>query len=326
MARYDQSTRLLILLGCIEKSRAGLSLQELVAALPEDYARHHRTVRRDLETLELHFPVFSMRERGRTRWKLVEGCRSVSQLGVSQAELMALVFSRDLLKPLDGTAVKESLDSLFNKATAALSSEAKSYVHKLRGYFSIGIGPHRTYRQYRETIENLTHAIAQSQTIAIRYFSASRNRTSRRLVDPYRLWYAAGALYLIAHCHTRKDVRMFAVERIRALTSTGRPCQMPLGFDIEAYVGDALVVMRGKPIDVELVFDRATSPWVKDREWHPSQEFSPLKNGGLKMTLCVADTSELVSWILSLGAGVRVVAPAQLRDKVRAEAKKICEQ
>ncbi len=49
-------------------------------------------------------------------------------------------------------------------------------------------------------------------------------------MDPYRIWYAAGALYLIGYCHMRREVRMFAVDRILALTVTNLPCQMPLGF------------------------------------------------------------------------------------------------
>jgi predicted DNA-binding transcriptional regulator YafY len=41
------------------------------------------------------------------------------------------------------------------------------------------------------------------------------------------------------------------------------------------------------------------------------------------MTLRVADTPELVGWILSFGSGVRVVRPDLLRDKVKKEAEKI---
>src|SRR5881397_3428434 len=127
--------------------------------------------------------------------------------------------------------------------------------------------------------------------------------------DPYRLWYAAGALYLVAYCHLRRDVRLFAVERIRSLVVTQSPCQMPLGFDLERYVQDALVVMRGNPVEVELLFDRQTASWVKDREWHASQQLKSLKDGRLKMMLRVADTRELLGWLLSFGAGVRVLKP-----------------
>jgi predicted DNA-binding transcriptional regulator YafY len=83
---------------------------------------------------------------------------------------------------------------------------------------------------------------------------------------------------------------------------------------------------RKRTIEVKLVFDRATAAWAKDREWHPSQRLEPMKGGILKMFLSVADTSELIGWILSFGAGVRVAEPAALRDNVRAEAKKIFDQ
>jgi predicted DNA-binding transcriptional regulator YafY len=107
MARYDQATRQLFFLARIEASRFGVTLKELAATLPEDYSRHPRTVRRDLEAMELHYPVYATRQNGRTVWKLVEGYQSVPQLRFSQTELMALVFSRDLLRPLEGTPIKE---------------------------------------------------------------------------------------------------------------------------------------------------------------------------------------------------------------------------
>ncbi len=108
----------------------------------------------------------------------------------------------------------------------------------------------------------------------IRYYSASRNATTRREVDPYRIWYAAGGLYLIAYCHLRSEVRMFAVERVRSISLTDHPYQFPLGFDIEAYVQDALMVMRGRRIEVELLFAKTAAAWVKDKIWHSSQELT----------------------------------------------------
>lgn len=193
----------------------------------------------------------------------------------------------------------------------------------MRDLFSVRLGPHKTYRQHRETIDQLTRAIAERHTVQMRYYSASRQRTARREVDPYRLWYAGGALYLIAYDHRRREVRLFAVDRVRFLTLTDHPYQMPLGFDVEAYAQDALVVMRGEPIAVELLFDKATTAWAKDRIWHSSQRLTPLSGGRLRMTLRVADTRELVGWILSFGSGVRVVKPPELRQKVREAARRI---
>jgi predicted DNA-binding transcriptional regulator YafY len=103
-------------------------------------------------------------------------------------------------------------------------------------------------------------------------------------------------------------------------TLTDHPYQLPLGFDTGSYLHDALIVMHGRPITVELLFNKATAAWVKDRLWHPGQH---LKDGRLRMTLRVADTPELVGWILSFGSGVQVVEPPELRQKVREAARKI---
>jgi len=322
MPRNAQVVRQWLLLERLERSK-GATLEQLVESLPPDAARHPRTIRRDLEALEVRFPLVSERRHGKTVWCLMDGFHRSLSLAFSQTELMALVFSKDLLRPLDGTELKASLDSAFNKMVAALPSDGASFVGHLRDFFSVGLGPHKKYKEHRGTIDCLTRAISQSRSVQMRYFSASRNVTSRRSADPYRLWYAQGALYLIGYCHLRRDVRMFAVDRIRSITITNRPCQMPLGFDIDTYVGNALVVMRGAPIEVRLRFDRTAAPWVRDRIWHPSQKIESARGGGIVMTLRAAETSELIGWVLSFGSKVKVLSPESLRNSVREEAHRI---
>ena len=326
MPRNDQVTRQWLLLKLLEKP-GGATIEELVKSLPEELACHSRTVRRDLQALEARFPLYTDNVDGRVRWKLVEGFSRAPALQFSATELMALVFTRDLAKPLEGTPIKESIDSALVKIEGALPAAAEEFVQNLHGWFSAGIGPHKRYAEHREKINQLARAITKKRTIEMRYYSAGRDKTTRRKVDPYRIWYAAGGLYLIGYCHLRRDARMFAIDRILSLTITNLPCQMPLGFDIEEYVRDALSVMRGGPqIEVELRFDRKTSAWAKDRLWHPSQKAELDKKGCLSLILQVADTPELIGWILSFGPGVRVIRPDTVRDNVKLAAREIAQQ
>jgi len=323
MPRNDQVIRQWHLIWLLESSR-GLTLDEIAKQLPPDYPRHGRTVRRDLEALEAAgVPLINERIDGRVRWRLMEGFRKLPALSFSPTELMALVISRSLLQPLAGTEIKTALDSAMAKASRLLPPASMDYVQQIQSVFAVGIGPHKTYREHRQTIDRLTQAIAKKRTVQMRYYSASRLRTTRREVDPYRLWYASGGLYLVGYCHLRKEPRMFAVERMRAVTLTDHPYQMPLGFDLEAFVQDSLTVMRGRPIEVELRFDKATAAWAKDRIWHPSQKLTQLKNNGMTMRLNVADSRELVGWILSFGGGVQVIKPEPLQKAVKDEARKL---
>ncbi len=65
--------------------------------------------------------------------------------------------------------------------------------------FSVGIGPHKNFRQHRQTIDLISQAIDKRRTAQMRYFSASRDSTGRREVDPYFLRFVGGGLYLIGH-------------------------------------------------------------------------------------------------------------------------------
>lgn len=95
MSRNDQVTRQWLLLQRLERPQ-GTTLHELAASLPEDYACHPRTVRRDLHALEVRFPLLTERVGGQTRWQLMDGYHRTPPLAFSPTELMALVFSRDL--------------------------------------------------------------------------------------------------------------------------------------------------------------------------------------------------------------------------------------
>jgi predicted DNA-binding transcriptional regulator YafY len=212
------------------------------------------------------------KENGRTRWRLMPGFVDIPALGFSATELMALLLSRNLLKPLEGTEIAASLSSALNKAATALPPQSHDYVRSMEQMFSVGLGPHKNYRRHRQTIDLISQAIDKRRTAQMRYFSASRNHTGRREVDPYYLGFAGGGLYLIGYCHLRKEVRMFAIERIRSITLTDHPYQMPLDFKVDEYVQDALNIMRsGRRIEVELLFSKKAAAWVKDKTWHPSQ-------------------------------------------------------
>ena len=79
---------------------------------------------------------------------------------LSAPELMALVFSRHLLVPLQGTLIETALNTALSKITAAIPAGATEYLQRLDQWFSVGLGPHKNYRQHRQTIDVLSHAIA----------------------------------------------------------------------------------------------------------------------------------------------------------------------
>ena len=183
MPRNTQVTRQWLLLQKLESS-AGMTLQQLMDGLPEDYPKNLRTIRRDLEALEIvGVPLVTERFDGQTRWKLMDGFRHIPALGFSPTELMSLVFSRNLLKPLEGTEIQCSLNSALNKMAAALPPQGHEYVRAIEKVFSVGLGPHKSYQRHQGTIDVITRAIDKARTAQFRYYSASRNTTMQRRED-----------------------------------------------------------------------------------------------------------------------------------------------
>ena len=68
-----------------------------------------------------------------------------------------------------------------------------------------------------------------------------------RRVDPYRIWFFNGTFYLIGYCHTRNEVRIFALDRIKMLRQTQDSFEIPEDFSLEGFLRPSLVYIRENP-------------------------------------------------------------------------------
>lgn len=76
-------------------------------------------------------------------------------------------------------------------------------------------------------------------------------------------------------------------------------------------------IIDGPPTRVELLLlNEDTAAFLSSRQIHPTQRFSKRRDGTTRLTMTVRGTTELASWILSLGPWVKVVRPRALREEV----------
>lgn len=320
MPRSDQLIRQWKILKFLETNRRA-TLRRLASEL--DAACHERTLRRDLEALSLSgYPIYTERDDGKTYWVLTDTYRRFP-IPLTPTEVLALQCGGDLLKPLQGTFVGESLQNLLQKVRSVLTSENRKYLDFLYQSISVGTIPYKNYHEHKGLIEKIRIALEQIRRVRMRYVPLRTTRAVTRQVDPYALWYQSGGLYLIGYDHLRKEERTFAVDRIRSLEVTDEPFPLPLYFSVQDYFKDSFSVFRGNPTDVELVFEKTAARWVRERQWHSSQKITPLKDGRIKMNLGVAVSPELLAWVLGFGAQVRVLQPESLSKGVQNEAWKL---
>ena len=299
----------------LAKSRAGIALDDLAGEL--EVVR--RTVYRDLDALMLAgFPVISEKRDGRVFYRFLDTFR-LGDVPFTPDEILALAFGEDLLRVLEGTVFHDSIRSALAKIRAGLGPELAAYLARLGAAFRVLPGPHKSYAHLRETIRTLNDAVLSQRSVRIRYRTGSTGAVSSRTLDPYRVWYRSGGLYVVGHDHKSGELRTFAVDRIRAIDATSRRFAIDAGFDFERYIGSSFGVIAEPATVVRILFEPRWADYVAERTWHPSQKLSPRPRGRVELAMEVGGTAELRTWILSFGDGALVLEPEPLRRAVAGE-------
>jgi predicted DNA-binding transcriptional regulator YafY len=316
MARGDQLSRQWRIIQSLMAARRGKSAAELAQAL----ACHSRTVYRDLEALQMAgFPLYTEKSEGRTLWSILEGGRHNMPIPLNLTELMALYFSRRLLNILEGSAIHDSLVSLFEKVKSTLPDEYINYLKKIENSMDVGVRARKTYQHFQKTLTSVQEAVQRQCHIEIDYFTMSRGRSTQRRVAPYKIWFYDETFYLIGHCAMRNGIRLFAVDRIERIRLTEDEFDIPDDFDAEDYMSSSFGVFQGEPVKVCIRFSSEAAGYVSEKMWHPSQSVTPEPGGGIVFTAEVAGIDEIKRWIMGWGSAAQVLDPPALRKAIAKE-------
>ena len=300
--------------------RVGRSLDQLKSELGVT----KRTIQRDIDVLEAAgFPVISESRSGTVYWRLLDSTKESDELSFTLPELMALYFSRDLLKVLHGSPMQEALDSALQKIGARLPASGHDLLRRLKEQTAVSVIGWKDYSKSSEMISALNRAIRRQLTARITHKSLKAPEARTRTVDPYRLWYTGGGLYLVAYDHGKSAIRTFAVERILSVATTNQHFAVKEDFDFEAFQRTACPVHGGEPQLVRIRFAPDQAPYIMERHWHDSQKFHSQEDGSVIMELQVGNLWEAKRWLIGWGADAKVMEPQSLFAEVRKECDKV---
>jgi predicted DNA-binding transcriptional regulator YafY len=149
----------------------------------------------------------------------------------------------------------------------------------------------------------------------MRYHSFSSNREKEYLLEPYRLVFAQGGLYLVAFVPEYRELRTFSADRVLTVSPSEERFE-PMELEEDAFA-HSLGVNQGTPPErIELAFDPRIARYVKERVWHPSQQVRDCDDGGIVVTLHVSNDWALRSWVLGFGQLTRVISPPELARQI----------
>lgn len=313
MARNAELIRQWETLRDIDSARHGISVAKLAVARRV----HPRTIRRDLEALgHAGFPLYSDKVTGTTMWKMRERpFRALEETGLSVTELCALYFGRSLMHACADGPFSDDLERAFWKVERALPAASRRFLDALPRLLRAKTPPRKKHdKRTREIVARAADAALRRRRVTMRYASLSSARTRDYLVDPQRISYADGGVYLIAFVPEYAQLRTFAMERIETLAITDE------GFDPKPLPAEpfahSLGVNTGQPARIRIEFDRGVAPYIREREWHASQQIDERPDGSIVLTLDVCNDRALRKWILGFGPLARVESPASLADEI----------
>ena len=283
--------------------------------LAREFEVNVRTAYRDLDFLRDEWRVPVEYDPHEASYVLTGPMTELPHVGLSHGEVLAVYFAEKVVRQYRGTPFEEDLDSAFRKILELLPEQVKVSPSSLGDYLSLDLGA--LYAPDAAIFRDVLGALRRKNTALIRYRSLSAGRTTDRRVRPFHVFNVGGDWYVAAWDERRKEVRDFALHRIRRITLTTERYEIPADFDFRKYMAGALAIEKGgKPVQVAIRFAARQARWIRERRWHPSARIQEEIGGGIVLRMTVAETSELRRWVLQFGPEAEVIGPASLRKAV----------
>jgi len=280
-----------------------------VYQLAARFKTRRETIYRDLLALQdIGYPIEGDEQGRLSRPRLAPSLRpALPPVVLTRQELAALIWSVRRgagRQPFRG-ALQTAVPKLQGLVLGADGHIALALEGALEGW-ERGV---KDYAGAEPTILRVVQAIVERRRLLV---ACARARAAATVP----LLWVQGGLYAVGRVPAYENLVTLAVDRIRSVTPTDEPFTEATGFDPKRYEAEAFGVVWERPMTVVLRFRADQAPYVREREWHPTQRFRPRADGRFEMTFRAGGLFEITRWVLGWGAGVEVVRPARLRREV----------
>lgn len=161
-------------------------------------------------------------------------------------------------------------------------------------------------------------AMRDSKVISLCYQSFRHPEPHCFNVSPYCVKYFKQRWYLLGDSDL--GLRIYSLDRFVDMEELEERFELPKGFEAEDYFRNYFGVIIGEaPLDVRIRVAADQVKYFRTLPLHESQKEEPQEDGNSVFSYHIAPTFDFVQEILSHGADVEVLEPAELRERISGE-------
>jgi CRISPR-associated endonuclease/helicase Cas3 len=179
---------------------------------------------------------------------------------------------------------------------------------------------------FLRSLETLTQAWAQQQKVKL-WHRKENGVVNEFIFCPYFIEpYAVGqAVHVIGWRQPPNALRTLKIERIERVELQRESYLIPADFNPAELLKDAWGIWytEDEPVEVILKFGPRVAQRVGETRWHRSEQVALQPDGSLLWQARIAEPKEMLPWVRGWGADVEVLAPAELRERLKEEARSL---
>jgi proteasome accessory factor B len=214
------------------------------------------------------------------------------------------------------------------KVESTLPGRIREKVRATEYAIQIQMVPANRLDGQESNFQRLLEAVAERRSVRIRYRSLAEQEEISTKLHPYRLLFSRRSWYVIGRSSLHRATRTFNVGRILSLEVLEDRYEVPRGFSLDRYLGNAwhLIPEPGPDREVVVRFSKKVAQNVAEVAWHKTQRLEFRPDGSLDYHVTVSGIREISWWILGYGDQAEVLQPPELREILAEHAARMAER
>ncbi len=239
-----------------------------------------KTIQRDIDFMRDRLALPIEYDPLRVGFYYTEAVTSFPSIEVSEGEIAALFVAQKALAQYRGTPFERPLRSAFRKIADSLKERVSfswSDMEEAISFHSAGASVADL-----ELFETISQAVLRSVEVELEYRKLNSKGYEPRRVRPFHIACLENQWYFFAEDLERKQLRTFALPRMRKVRATSQRFRRPADFSIAKVLSGSFGVFEGgKKHRIRLKFDAFAARLVSERSWHESQRIREAADGSM---------------------------------------------